>query len=165
MAVQQAGLSLFGEDHLYAGHALSADLTGKGWRDYLGYPDAPVLTPYQAGVQLAELAGSYDFAIFEFWLSDITGHKQDMDSACKLLENFDLALNGILETWDDDKGLILITSDHGNLEDLSTRRHTLNPVPALLIGSQPARSAFTNNLADITDIAPAILRGLQTKFS
>jgi hypothetical protein len=160
MAVRFAGLPLFSEEELYAGRAISADLTGQGWRDYLGYPDAPVCTPYQAGVRLAELGAVYDFALFEFWLSDLTGHRRDMDSACNLLENFDQTLNGILDTWDAEEGLILITSDHGNLEDLSTRRHTINPVPALLIGSQRTRSAFTDNLIDIADIAPAILRGL-----
>jgi bisphosphoglycerate-independent phosphoglycerate mutase (AlkP superfamily) len=54
----------------------------------------------------------------------------------------------------------MITSDHGNLEDLSTRRHTKNPVPALLIGSTYLREQFTKNLKTLTDVAPAITRQL-----
>jgi 2,3-bisphosphoglycerate-independent phosphoglycerate mutase len=58
----------------------------------------------------------------------------------------------------------LLTSDHGNLEDLSTRRHTANPVPALLIGAPAYRNAFATLLKgrdqDLTIVAPAILQFL-----
>jgi len=54
--------------------------------------------------------------------------------------------------------LLLITSDHGNLEDLSTHHHTLNPAPALLVGAPEMRRSFTQGLKDLTDVAPAILR-------
>jgi len=52
----------------------------------------------------------------------------------------------LLDAWDDRQGLILLTSDHGNLEDLSTRRHTSNPVPALLIGNEELRGQFVDAL-------------------
>jgi bisphosphoglycerate-independent phosphoglycerate mutase (AlkP superfamily) len=94
---------------------------------------------------------------FEYWLSDYAGHEQDMAAACSLLETFDQVLCGLLEAWDDDQGLILITSDHGNLEDLSTRRHTANPVPALVIGAKAFRQRFIAELHDLTDVTPAIL--------
>ena len=109
---------------------------------------------------MASLAQKHAFSLFEYWLSDYAGHGQDMQAACKLLVTFDEVLGGLLETWDDRNGLVLITSDHGNLEDLSTRRHTMNPVPALLIGSPEKRLEFSEGLADITGIAPAILRYL-----
>jgi len=79
-----------------------------------------------------------------------------MEEALLWLKRFDQVLGGLLNAWDDKGGLILITSDHGNLEDLSTRRHTANPVPALIIGSSELRSSFSKNLADLTDVAPAI---------
>jgi bisphosphoglycerate-independent phosphoglycerate mutase (AlkP superfamily) len=81
-----------------------------------------------------------------------------MSIARHLLETFDQALEGLISSWDDRSGLILLTSDHGNLEDLSTRRHTTNPVPALLIGDLELRRQFTENLKDLTGLAPAILR-------
>lgn len=62
----------------------------------------------------------------------------------------------MLEVWDDEHGLLLLTSDHGNLEDLSTRRHTANPVPGLLIGGLPLRREFARDLHDLTGITPAI---------
>ena len=158
LAVTSAGIPLKTVEDLYAGQALSADFTGQGWRDHLGYPDTPVYTPIQAGNKLTKLTMAYDLTFFEFWPSDYAGHQQDMGAACAMLETFDQVLAGVLDTWDDQDGLILITSDHGNLEDLTTRRHTLNLVPGLLIGSQHLREIFTENLFDLTGITPAILR-------
>ena len=83
-----------------------------------------------------------------------------MEGARDLLETFDHVLGGLLATWDDDQGLILITSDHGNLEDLRIRNHTRNPVPAIVIGAPELRQKFTQNLKDLTNIYPAILRFL-----
>ena len=157
MAMRKSGIRLMNHDDLFAGRALSADFTGKGWRERLGYHDTPVLSFNQAGVRLAKLAQNYDFAFFEFWVSDVLGHRKDMKEACLWLKRFDQVLGGLLTAWDDERGLILITSDHGNLEDLSTRRHTDNPVPALIIGSPTLRSKFSQGLNDLTDIAPAIL--------
>jgi bisphosphoglycerate-independent phosphoglycerate mutase (AlkP superfamily) len=80
-----------------------------------------------------------------------------MQTAQTLLEVFDQVLAGLLANWKDEDGLILITSDHGNMEDLSTRRHTANPVPGLIIGDLDVRREFTRNLTDITGVTPAIL--------
>ena len=108
----------------------------------------------QAGQKLASLAAEYDFSLFEYWASDYAGHKQQMEQAIHLMETFDQVLGGLVEDWKD--GLILVTSDHGNMEDLSTRKHTPAHVPALVIGDKTARDQFTQNLNDLTDIAPAI---------
>jgi hypothetical protein len=180
LAVIRAGLALKTASDLMNGQAISADLTAQGWRSNLGLPETPTLTPAQAGEKLTMLARDYHFAFFEFWLTDYAGHGQKMDEACTLLETFDQALGGLFNSWDDQKGLILLTSDHGNLEDLSTRKHTYNPVPALLVGGQALRERFiqyaeesarrrfegqdhrneTPLSCDLTDIAPAILRSL-----
>ena len=157
LSVTNAGLPLFTHDDFFAGRALSADFTGEGWRTMLGYRDAPVLEPPHAGRRLGTLAKEYDFALFEYWASDYAGHKQEMEAAIRLMETFDGVLGGLTEMWNDD-GLILITSDHGNMEDLSTRRHTDANVPALVIGDKAARDEFTRGMKDLTHIAPAIWR-------
>ena len=155
MAVRAAGIPLKTKDDLFAGRALSADFTARGWRTYLNFPDTPLLTPEQAGARLAAL--TEDFAFFEYWLSDYAGHRREMESARQLLATLDAVLGGLLDAWDDEAGLILITSDHGNLEDLSTRQHTRNPVPAIVIGAPHLREAFSRNLRSLADVAPAIL--------
>jgi 2,3-bisphosphoglycerate-independent phosphoglycerate mutase len=154
LAVTKAGLSLFTTEDLQAGRAISADFTAAAWRERMNLTDIPVLTLPEAGARLAALSKDYDFAFFEYWLSDYAGHGQDMDDAHALLANLDAVLGGLLAAWDDEN-LILVTSDHGNLEDLSTRRHTPNPVPLLLVGNPAARQAF-GELRDLLGITPAI---------
>ena len=154
LAVTNAGLPLFRHEDLFAGNALSADFTGEGWRTMLGFIDAPVMQADEAGRKLAAVAKDYDFSLFEYWASDYAGHGQEMDTAVRLMETFDGVLAGLVEEWDD--GLILVTSDHGNMEDLSTRRHTDALVPALVIGGKTAREEFTHEMEALTDIAPAI---------
>jgi 2,3-bisphosphoglycerate-independent phosphoglycerate mutase len=161
LAVTQAGLPLFTEADLQAGRAISADFTALAWRERLGHANIPVLTLPAAGERLAVLAGEYDFAFFEYWLTDYAGHKQELAPAVQLLEEFDAVLGGLLAAWNADEGLVVLTSDHGNLEDLSTRRHTANPVPLLLIGPQAARSYF-EQVTDLAGIAPAILAYLNS---
>jgi len=155
LSVVNAGLPLFKHDDLFAGRALSADFTGEGWRSMLGFTNARVMGSSHAGRKLGTLAKEYDFSLFEYWASDYAGHKQEMDNAIHLMETFDEVLDGLVEDWGDD-GLILVTSDHGNMEDLSTRRHTDADVPALVIGNKSARDEFTRDMKDLTDIAPAI---------
>ena len=98
LAVTSAGLSLFNKDDYYAGRALSADFTGEGWRGMLGFPDAPVYKPQEAGKKLAELANQYDFSFFEYWASDYAGHKQDMNWAIEQFKTFDEVLSGLLRS-------------------------------------------------------------------
>ena len=157
-AVVNAGISLKNTKDFYAEKALSADFTGEGWRTHLKVTDSPLYTPHQAGAQLAQLTDELDFAFFEYWPSDYAGHRQDKSAAAALLETFDGVLGGLLDSWDDQRGLILITSVHGNLEDITTRRHTANPVPALVIGALELRTRFCQRLFTLADVAPAILQ-------
>jgi len=157
LAATSAGLSLKTAADLSSGHALSADFTSHGWHEHLGIPNIPEITYFEAGERLARLASQNDFTFFEYWLSDYAGHGQDMTEACDLLEHIDQVLSGLLDNWDFENGLVILTSDHGNMEDLSTRRHTMNPVPALLIGSPTVRGDFSISLNDLTGVTPAIL--------
>jgi hypothetical protein len=158
LALTKAGIRLFTHEDFYAGRALSADFTGDGWRSMLGFPDAPMLSAHQAGRKLVALAKECDFSLFEYWASDYAGHKQQMDTAVELMETFDGVLGGLVEGGKWDELLVLVTSDHGNMEDLSTRKHTDADVPALVIGKKSAREEFTSGMKDLTDIAPAIWR-------
>lgn len=165
LAVTSAGFALKTAADYYAGEAFSVDFTGRGWREQLGYTDAPLETPLEAGRRLARVTAKYDLAFFELWPSDYAGHHQDRDGAIRTLESVDQVLAGMLETWDTEQGLILITSDHGNMEDLSTRHHTTSAVPGLVIGNRSLREKFCAGLRDLSQITPAILRFYPGKAS
>mgnify|MGYP005839037025 CR=1 FL=1 len=156
-AARQAGLPLFGEAEMRRGEALSPDWTGEGWRSELGYEDTPVFTPREAGRHLAALARQRTFTFFSNWITDVIGHRGPLGHGVALVERFDQVMAGLLEEWDDGD-LIVVSSDHGNMEDLSTRRHTENDVPTLVIGR--GHKAFVNGLGDLTDLAPRILGAL-----
>lgn len=152
LAAVNAGVKLHTQEDLMAGRALSADLTGQGWRQNLGISGSPVYTPEEAGVRLTSLSRQYNFSFFEYWLTDYAGHGQDMQQALQLLAILDGVFGSLASVWEDEDGLALVTSDHGNMEDLSTRRHTANPVPSLLLGRLDTRRKFADGLADIAGL-------------
>jgi bisphosphoglycerate-independent phosphoglycerate mutase (AlkP superfamily) len=123
-----------------------------------GFPPAPLYSLQQAGVLLAELSRRYDLAWFDFWPSDYAGHRRVMEQAIELLESFDQVFGALINAWNLESDLIMLTSDHGNLEDLSKRSHTLNPVPCILVGPDEMRIHLNDELSNLTDVAPAIRR-------
>ena len=157
LAATSAGLELMTVEDMQNGKAFSADFTGAGWSEQPGFPSIPIYNPTQAGGQLARVAQQYELAWFDFWPSDFAGHRGTMEEAVALLENLDGVLGGLVEEWGDRSDLIIVSSDHGNLEDLSKRGHTLNSVPALLIGPMELRSGMASKLEDLTSFAPAML--------
>jgi hypothetical protein len=158
LAATSAGLSLMGAEELKNGRAVSPGFTNEAWRTHLGYTDMPQLTLYEGGQRIAAIARSYHFSFFEHWPSDRAGHRGTLAEAVSHLQMLDEAIGGLLEAWDDEHGLLIITSDHGNIEDKSQRQHTLNPVPTILVGQGHAVLAEQiNNLADIASIVRQFL--------
>jgi len=155
-AALAAGVALGTEADIYAGAALSPDWTGEGWRSELGYTDTPIYEREEAGARLAQLAQQYEFSFFEHWITDTIGHRGPLARGVAVLELFDQVIAGLLDQWDDEQGLIIITSDHGNMEDLSHRHHTENAVPTVLIGA--ARHVVGDKLTALSDITPGVLR-------
>jgi hypothetical protein len=158
LAAASAGLALMTAADLRAGRAISPEFTGAGWRDFLGYDDIPALTLADAGRRLAALARDYHFSFFEHWPSDRSGHRGTLEEAVAHLEAIDEALGGLFDAWDGDRGLLIITSDHGNIEEKDHRQHSRNPVPTILLGRDHADLA--GGIRDLTDIAPAVRRFL-----
>jgi 2,3-bisphosphoglycerate-independent phosphoglycerate mutase len=148
----QAGVRLRTVDDLAAGRAVYQDLTNARARD-LG-AEVPVIAPEDAGANLAGIVGAHAFTIFEFFQTDLAGHRR-IEGAVEIVERLDRFLGGVLAHLDLSTTLVILTSDHGNVEDARIRAHTTNPVPALLIGA--ARDMIRERLRAITDVAPACL--------
>lgn len=149
-----AGVRLRGPDDLRRGDAVSAFLANDGWREHLGYADMPRITEHDAGRNLARLAERYDFTLFEYYATDLAGHRPDRWSPAAALEGFDRFLDGVMEGWSE-QDVLVMASDHGNIEDAATRRHTLNPALGVWRGPPPTRP-----LAALTDVAPAVVGAL-----
>lgn len=134
-----AGIALYTDDDLRDGRAYSADFTTGVFHTVPKVSVAPLYSLRECGRMLARKAQQHSLVLFDHWLSDLIGHPGTMDEAARLLERFDEVMGGIMDEWDMDDALALVTSDHGNIEDMSSRHHTLNLVPTLLIGISHAR--------------------------
>jgi 2,3-bisphosphoglycerate-independent phosphoglycerate mutase len=159
-AFAAAGIPLGTEADLDAGEALSADFTGRGWRTRMRRAQTPLLSPEAAGRRMVELALRFDFTMFDHWPTDYAGHYGEMRGAVRLLEILDRVLGAVAQAAEPAGLTVLITSDHGNLEDLPAKGHTLNKVPALILGPADARKRIADALHDLTDVYPAIIRRL-----
>lgn len=156
VAASQAGLSFRTLEDLVRGAAVYHDFTNRMLAER-GY-QVPLISPAEAGTRLAGLTEAHDFTMYEFFRTDLAGHARDMDRAIAILEGLDALLGNLLARLDLSRHLIVLTSDHGNLEDLTTDRHTSNMVPAVFWGAGAAEAA--GSVRTVADIAPAILRGL-----
>ena len=154
LAATSAGLPLMTADDLHQGRAVSPEFSGQGWRDHLGYADIPTLSLPEAGRRIAAIAQSYHFSFFEHWPSDRAGHRGSLAEAVHHLEMIDVVIGNLLDAWNHAAGLLVITSDHGNIEEKDHRQHTRNPVPTILAGWRQAELAA--NIHDLTDIAVVV---------
>jgi 2,3-bisphosphoglycerate-independent phosphoglycerate mutase len=141
-----------------AGEAVYHDLTGHFLR-LLGR-EVPLLTPREAGQRVARLAEHHDFTLFEFFLTDLVGHRRNWEHARQLLEQLDAFIRTLLETLDLHQTALLVASDHGNFEDLSVATHTRNPVPTILYG--PVARQQAQAIHSLLDIMPAMKNILKT---
>ncbi|MBI9019932.1 MAG: alkaline phosphatase family protein [Verrucomicrobia bacterium] len=138
-----------GKAELAANRAVYHDLTREKLRDR-GYT-GPLITPKEAAEHLIAIADDHDFTLFEFFETDHAGHSGDKEQVFQTLEKLDRFFATALLF----NGLLIVTSDHGNIEDLSVRTHTMNPVP--LFASQPEKF---QPLENISQLAPAIIQVL-----
>lgn len=135
---------------LAEGRALLWDITHEIASSYLGYELAQV-SPQQAGARLAALATRYDLVLFESFLTDLAGHRR-IEPAW-VLSRLDAFLGAVVAHRSPHTTLV-ICSDHGNVEDATSKLHTTNPVPLMVLG--PAAPYF-REAKQITDLTPAIL--------
>lgn len=112
----------------------------------------PLRSPAAAAAIFWKLAA--DFTLFEHYLADEAGHAQDLPAAERALGTFDAFARAVLEHRPADCQ-VLICSDHGNVEDLSTRGHTRNPVAVLSFGEATLPAMRT--VADVGAAALSLL--------
>lgn len=138
---------------MLAGKGVCQDLTRASLRER-GY-DGPLVTPAQSAADLLGIAAEHDFTLFEYFQTDRVGHKGDRDDVLRVLAQFDAFLQGAMGFAGQPGCLLVLTSDHGNIEDASSRQHTGNPVPLVAIGEG---AAFLKERArSITDVTPLLL--------
>jgi len=154
MSCIMSGVRLFGISELRNGKALSADITNDNWHKF-GYK-VETITPYKAGQRLYREALKYDFSLFEYFYTDHAGHSQQKEFSSSTLINLDGLLGGLCEKYDPRELFIFVISDHGNIEDLSTKTHTLNSVPVILMGAN--KEKYAEHIKNISDVYYQIIQ-------
>lgn len=160
-AAESSGLRLRNRDDLVSGNALSADYTNADWRTHLDHDGIPVYEPEEAGVLFWQLSLNNGFTLHDHWMTDVLGHRRNLDEAVRDLQVFDRFLGGLLNEAQLDETLIVIASDHGNVEDCSHGKHTLNPALCILVGDR--NGLQVDAMRSLDDLAPVIEQALRVK--
>ena len=154
-AATSAGQELHTAEDLRAGRAIAADFTNRGWHEHLGYTDVPVYDALEGGEFVWQLAQPYQFLFFEHWYSDELGHRQDLAGAVANFETFDRFLGGLVHAANLDETMVIVGSDHGNVEDCSHGKHTENAALTLVLGDRCQAAAA--RIGALTDFAPVVI--------
>ncbi|MBV9958182.1 MAG: alkaline phosphatase family protein [Acidobacteria bacterium] len=155
-AVEAAGMSFRDLEDLRAGRAVFQDYTNRMLIER--GEDVSPRTPDEAGEILAGLARTHQFTLYEYFITDKIGHAQDFERARTVLRDLARFIRTLLSRLDLQQTTLLLTSDHGNIEDLSLRNHTLNQVPTLIWGA--GRDRIAARIRSLADITPAIVEAL-----
>ncbi|MBN1646480.1 MAG: hypothetical protein JW874_00485 [Spirochaetales bacterium] len=117
--------------------------------------DIPEISPAKAASNMLNILARYDFVFFEYFMTDLYGHKRDAEALRIEVAKINSFLGAILEPGGHD---VLIVSDHGNAEDLSVADHTFNKVPVILFGDSRRRQQdFLEGLDGIDRIYERVL--------
>jgi hypothetical protein len=151
LAARTAGVLTRDLAELARGEAVASSITNERWREAAGDAVADV-SAAEAGRRLARIAAAHEVTLFAHYDTDYAGHRGAMPGAVSALQRVDAFLGGLADALPDDT-LLVVSSDHGNVEDV-TGGHTTNPVPVLAVG--PGRHALAG-ISTIAGVAPAML--------
>ena len=148
LAARGAGLLTRHEEALASGDAVSSEIVNDGWQRHLGHTTLPDVTAGEAGANLARIANRHDLTLYAHYATDTAGHRGRMEGAVAALERVDAFLEGVT-THLDNGALLLLVSDHGNLEDVRVG-HTRNPSLGVAAGAGAEHAAALRDLRHIT---------------
>ena len=154
-----AGMQFRRVEEFNKGMGIYHDITGQIIVDS-GY-DSHVITPEEAAERYHSIALENDFTLFEHFVTDLVGHKRDLQLAIETIEKLDAFLGALITRLNPEEDLLFITSDHGNIEDISVKTHTKNLVPTILYGKIPNREKV--EVKSLLDITPMVLNILTPK--
>lgn len=141
------------KSELLSGQAVNHDITR--WTMHTRGYTGPLITAEEAAGHLLTVAGENDFTLFEYFITDRAGHSGDPELVFQCLETLERFLPRIAAFGNETNQLFLLCSDHGNIEDCTTKTHTGNPVPLIARGTGAENFQPLKNLTEVT---PAILR-------
>ena len=138
---------------LLRNEAVYHDLTRLSLRDR-GYA-GPLISPAEAAAHLMALARRHDLTLFEYFQTDRAGHAGDAAEIARVLGELDRFLAALLEGWREPPALLVLCSDHGNIESGNSTSHSLCPVPFVALGH--GAHALRARVKSVLDVTPALV--------
>lgn len=126
------------------------------------YDLKPEMSAYEVTEKVLEAINSekYNAIILNYANPDMVGHTGNLEAAIKAIETIDECVGKVAEAIEVKKGVLLITADHGNAEQMIDYKtgephtaHTTNPVPLILVGMEGAKL----KPGKLADLAPTML--------
>jgi 2,3-bisphosphoglycerate-independent phosphoglycerate mutase len=141
-----------GETDIMSGRALYQDysnvsLISRGLR-------LPEYSPEKAAEIIYRISREFDFILYEYFQTDLYAHRRTVGECMELVSGLNRLVGTLTALLDRKRETLVITSDHGNLEDLSARHHTANPVPLIAWGKHGER--LRKRIKGIEDLTPEI---------
>ena len=148
------GQTPFNEKDILAKRSIFQDYSNR-WLIEKGLP-LPEFSPVQAAEILVRAAQRYDFVLYEYFQTDVYAHRRGFADQVQLVKELNLLMGTLVSLLDPGRDTLLVTSDHGNLEDSSSRAHSRNPVPLVVWGHRSQE--LRESIAGLTDVTPVILK-------
>lgn len=143
------------------------------------YDTVPAMSAYEITKRVVKEVdgGKYDAIMVNFANGDMVGHTGNLDATVKAVEVVDECIGKIVDATLAKGGVVLITADHGNAEEVRNiqtndidKEHSTNPVPFIVVGNafagqpSPAGEAPGGDLSLVSpvgmlvDVAPTMLK-------
>jgi hypothetical protein len=146
-------MSPFGKEDIKRERALYHDFSNLSLKD--ADPDLPCFEPEQAAEIIYRTSRDYDLLLYEYFQTDLFGHGFGSDDCLELVAELDRLVGRLISLLDGERDTLLLTSDHGNLEDLDTPMHTGNPVPLLAWGH--GAESLRRRIDSLADVNAGVL--------
>lgn len=131
------------------------------------YDQAPEMSAYEIASEMISRIqeDTYDVIIANICNGDMVGHTGNLEAAIKACEIVDEVIGKIATAIMAKNGVLLITADHGNVEEMINNEtgeidteHSAYPVPLLIIGKQYMNQPTMLPTGILADIAPTMLK-------
>ncbi|MBU0766795.1 2,3-bisphosphoglycerate-independent phosphoglycerate mutase [Patescibacteria group bacterium] len=135
------------------------------------YADTPEMSADELTDKLIEQveAEKYDLIVANYANADLVGHGANLEAAKIACETVDRNLERLLPVLEEHGYEWIVTSDHGNVEDMLltdgtvSPSHTGNPVQTFVKSTKYSTSDSLKELTGIKDLAPMCLNIMEIK--
>jgi bisphosphoglycerate-independent phosphoglycerate mutase (AlkP superfamily) len=124
--------------------------------------DLPSFSAEKAADILIQESEKYNLILYEYFLTDFAGHAQNMKRSIAEIRKVENLIIGVVTQMDTERTVLIVVSDHGNIEDIRTKSHTTNP--AFLGIWDKEHSDESHDFRSLKDLFPFIYFKVTREF-